>query len=366
MRYSHCTNAELRKFCTDRGIQVVSPSPTPGMPLKRRDYFSALKNADAAPKFRFLFDLPAELRNHIYSELLVCNNSFSCHPQILATCKLINDQASSILYVDNLIEIKIWPDGVFAHGKRCGKYTPYSPSNYVPHSVYFVLESDIAAVVWPSFLRRAQFIKISLSHNFKAEWSRCRFLQDIFNSLCSFLMTGHQLLSLQVDTTCRSSESQHICLDFDLYAAHLLGGLKVDGLKEDGLKELKVEGPRECHLDPLATYDSTRQLLETALPACVGSLRHFLVTLNTSQMTTKDHLLLKFLTVLDWKHPETWVFFPTSVTRSQMCEHFWQCLKAALSTHPPPVDDHMSPYIARLLRLEVDWKMYKQRFSTAN
>lgn len=64
-------------------------------------------NKDRA--FKFL-DLPGELRNKIYTELLTLQergpyNRVSCWPEILATSKQINSEANEILYADNAIEM---------------------------------------------------------------------------------------------------------------------------------------------------------------------------------------------------------------------------------------------------------------------
>ncbi|RMY25638.1 hypothetical protein D0867_00603 [Hortaea werneckii] len=58
--------------------------------------------------FRFL-DLPAEMRNLVYRELLVwpSNRPEKCWPQILSTCWQVNDEAKDIIYKENAGKVKV-------------------------------------------------------------------------------------------------------------------------------------------------------------------------------------------------------------------------------------------------------------------
>ncbi|RMY45206.1 hypothetical protein D0865_10058 [Hortaea werneckii] len=58
--------------------------------------------------FRFL-DLPAEMRNLSYRELLVwpSNRLERCWPQILSTCRQVNDEAKDIIYKENAGKVKV-------------------------------------------------------------------------------------------------------------------------------------------------------------------------------------------------------------------------------------------------------------------
>ncbi|KAI7478490.1 hypothetical protein KC351_g8170 [Hortaea werneckii] len=77
------------------------------------------KSADA-PKddqvFRFL-DLPAEMRNLVYRELLVwpSNKPERCWPQILSTCRQVNDEAKRIIYTENAAKVKRLEDSLDAN-----------------------------------------------------------------------------------------------------------------------------------------------------------------------------------------------------------------------------------------------------------
>ncbi|KAI7286443.1 hypothetical protein KC345_g1187 [Hortaea werneckii] len=68
--------------------------------------------------FRFL-DLPAEMRNLVYRELLVwpSNRLERCWPQILRTCRQVNDEAKEIIYTENAAKVKVILKGM-------GEYDP--------------------------------------------------------------------------------------------------------------------------------------------------------------------------------------------------------------------------------------------------
>ncbi|KAI6857525.1 hypothetical protein KC343_g5966 [Hortaea werneckii] len=68
---------------------------------------------DQDQAFRFL-DLPAEMRNLVYRELLVwpSNRLERCWPQILRTCRQVNDEAKEIIYTDNAAKVKVFIKGM--------------------------------------------------------------------------------------------------------------------------------------------------------------------------------------------------------------------------------------------------------------
>lgn len=114
---------------------------------------------DANFRVRF-FDLPGELRNAIYEYLLTSPKDdegvITCYPQILATCEQVNEEATSILYGENKIEIRLAPDGVFANGIRCGEYQPTKISD----GVLTKKALDFTTITWPDFLRRAYHLNV--------------------------------------------------------------------------------------------------------------------------------------------------------------------------------------------------------------
>lgn len=110
IRYARYSRPELRQFLRDLHLGAQSTGKNLNKALKP-DLLRALREADASRTFRFL-DLPPELRTTIYRELLVIEGSSTscsspkCHPQILRTSKKVNQEASGILYGDNVIEVK--------------------------------------------------------------------------------------------------------------------------------------------------------------------------------------------------------------------------------------------------------------------
>lgn len=211
VRYHNCNKTRLASFIADRGLQVINTAKKHHIGPTHADYVRALKKADSATHFRFL-NLSPELRNTIYEELLILQNSFSCTPQILATCKQINKEATSVLYGDNLIEAKIYPDGIIAHGRRCGTYVPAS----------FHPGRSFSSLIWPSYLRRVQHLNITtISLPFWGDWLIP--LSNTVFSLCSFLGADHDLRSLQLDLRWFASHDVTDQIGFVLHSLRLLG-----------------------------------------------------------------------------------------------------------------------------------------------
>ena len=168
-----------------------------------------------------------ELRNWIYEDLLTLQDSFSCFPQILCTSREVNTEATGILYAENYIDIKIYPDGVFAHGRRCGSYVPI-PSDRRTSGTAFT------AIVWPDFLRRARFLRVIAPANswaFVSAGGVRNGLGDCVGntiySLCNMLHQGNELLSVRVvmqpDVTSTFESMQSV-----LYPLRLLGPIQLE------------------------------------------------------------------------------------------------------------------------------------------
>lgn len=179
LQYDNFRKQDLAPFATNRKLEVrstskslTSPGPT------RKDYTQALMKDDESYVFRF-FDLPPELRTQVYNELLVLQDSFTCYPQILRTCKEVSQEASKVLYGENLIEAKIYYDGVFVHGQRRGILQNFR---------------------WPLFLRKVQWLKLEVigvpGRRYLANSGP---ICSIIYSLCAFLHRGTGLRSLEID-----------------------------------------------------------------------------------------------------------------------------------------------------------------------
>lgn len=241
MKYDRCSTAELAKFCTSRGL-TVDESPVPDTDRQSRQlhrhlrlsYIAALQAADANPgPFRF-FGLSPELRTNVYEKLLVFNDSFSCHPQILRASKQINAEATNILYGDNLIEIKLYEDGMYIHGK-----------------VYEALPGSPL----PQFLHKVQFMSWSLGKFDPTAAPRMfsrRSCEYKLHRICMHLMGKNKLRSMEVDFTHPPPAigSPAVTAPFDVYGLRLLGPLKacvVKGL-EGTIFEHQPDADSDWHL----------------------------------------------------------------------------------------------------------------------
>jgi hypothetical protein len=217
---------ELAKFAKDRGVSVSSLSNPPRKLLLKRDYYAAFKTADAKPSFAAFMDLSPELRTRVYQEVLILQDSFTCYPQILATSKQVNQEASNILYGDNVIDVHLLADGVYVHGEK-------------------ISESE-SRLSWPTWIRRVQFLRFSLKHHLTINVLRAYTLfgvsqgslflvadvDRVLHSLCSFLGSDHRLRSFHVSITGTSD------LKLLQFAPHMLHSTKLLG----ELKELEFHG----------------------------------------------------------------------------------------------------------------------------
>jgi len=86
MRYINCTKDELVRFAKNRGLKLRTNA-------KRTEYAKALKKADQTLRFRFL-DLPPEMRNKIYNELLIYEEYVGLPPS--DSCDLSTNQQGGI------------------------------------------------------------------------------------------------------------------------------------------------------------------------------------------------------------------------------------------------------------------------------
>lgn len=103
LNYHSCTAAELQSFIKARTGHDAKPKQA------RFSYISILRQLDRDATFRFM-DLPPEMRNLVYRELLSLNRGKgenSCFPKIFVASKQIHGEANGILYGDYVLEIKL-------------------------------------------------------------------------------------------------------------------------------------------------------------------------------------------------------------------------------------------------------------------
>ena len=297
--YKRSKKTDLVTFTTNRGIPVRSTAKSSNGPT-RNDYLRALKEADASRTFDFL-GLPPELRNRIYRELLVLRDSFTCQAQALRTCKQINSEASSILYGDNLVEIRVFEDGVFTHGKKCGNYeTDYAPGIQTQ-------QNKGKMIRWPQFIRPVQFLRLSIvRYQHRAARAmglapRLGALHYILYSLCLFLSQDYRLRSLVLDLTELRSAFEHhgVVSHFDDDLDTALSPLRL----LLPIREMRIEGTDIDFTSILTPSKHTIDVAEEILSGSMWSLmRH-------SQLASSTTLLM--CTGGSWAFPLkslAWVF----------------------------------------------------------
>ena len=116
------TPAQLKRFSASLDLSSrTRPSLGVRLPVER-DFLAKLEHSSV---FRF-FELPPELRDSIYRELLtlrkrpglstLCGEEAICHPAILATCRQAYNEARNIIVDDNTFTIDV--GGVRKHASN--------------------------------------------------------------------------------------------------------------------------------------------------------------------------------------------------------------------------------------------------------
>ncbi|KAK5114223.1 hypothetical protein LTR85_010288 [Meristemomyces frigidus] len=210
LNYDRCSSRELKAFIAARGLEDPYPA---GLTLKWF-YIPVLEKADKAPKpFRFL-DLPPEMRNMVYTELLTlpdctCPKHCICFPQILRTSRQIYDEAVPVLYGENHINCTF-----FAAPRAVGveKYVRIHTTSPCHHpspdtNRFSVVPSGMSA--YPDFLKRVNHLSININLDYAllddfdddaiemAEVAVMWMGRCLLN-LASFLVDGHRLKTLEI------------------------------------------------------------------------------------------------------------------------------------------------------------------------
>jgi hypothetical protein len=360
--YKRSKKTDLVTFTTNRGIPVQSTAKSSNEPL-RKDYLRALKEADADRTFDFL-GLPPELRNRIYRELLVLRDSFTCQPQIVRVCKQINGEASSILYGDNLIEVKVFNDGVFAHGKKCGNYdTDYSPG-------YQTQRNKGRNIIWPQFVRRAQFVRLSIvSYQHPSALARglvprLGALHYILYSVCLFLNHHHRLRSLVLDlTVLRSAFKNHGAMwQFEDELGTALFPLRL----LLPIRDMRIEGSA---IDLTSMLTPPKQTIDVAEEIISGStwslLRHNQLVTSTSFLICTGGSCEYLMKSLAWVLSCSDFLLESSDGSRGMLQSFLTIMQVLRGTWDQEAVELLTgqckKQIAELVRLDVEVKLMMNR-----
>lgn len=169
--------AQLERDAERRGVPVHATGKR-GFGRTKADLVRALQE----PQKQF-FDLPPELRAIVYKELLDFKDGRkTCHPQILATCKDINREASTLLYGKDVFQVTIKNQTITVHGRFCGSFNE---------------RGWIEKVYWPNFLRKVEKLQVSLirpCNRVMTSW-----INHILYSLCAHLAGTDRLEQLELD-----------------------------------------------------------------------------------------------------------------------------------------------------------------------
>lgn len=202
--YERASLQELRKYVLER--QLPDPYPK-GVTLKYY-YLRLLDEDDRTRSFRFL-DLPPEMRNLIYVELLgfdICHCSpyeecgcecppKMCHTAIMRTNKMVYKEAKDVLYSVNPIkcEFAVHTDLEYIIGRYTKIHNQAVSGNTRINCVYWGMET------LPDWLHRIQHLRIDIdAHGMGASGSARGFLQGCILNLASFLLEEHSLKKLDV------------------------------------------------------------------------------------------------------------------------------------------------------------------------
>ncbi|KXT15465.1 hypothetical protein AC579_10588 [Pseudocercospora musae] len=354
-RYRRYKKADLVRFARHRRLTVSSSRP--GKSPHYSDYAKALEAADRDATFRFL-DLAPELRTLIYNDLLILDDSFTCFPQILRTCKQIKNEATNTLYGHNLIDIRIRPDNIRAHGQLCGDYSPIAADLSL---------SDTSKIHWPDLLHRAQFIRVSLASNVwrnlrtrpataLSDLSKRIIIGGIVHSLCEFLAKKHRLRRIQFDFDLVAHDG--VQLHQTLYPVRLLGStVQVPTLR--GLPVVPLQG--ELDIDLLAAGPWKRLIV---IHRCHNVASRALSIMVGGQGANLDILLFGALTaadVLKWAAHEPYHLRDVLIT---IFEKAISRIRSILNESAPALggdwrNEALLYEMYQLFRLDIDLKVAK-------
>ncbi|KAK5689164.1 hypothetical protein LTR17_026473 [Elasticomyces elasticus] len=122
-------------------------------------------NLDAQWTFRFL-DLPAEIRNLIYTQLLRLRDSrvradlVVCSPAILAACRVTRNEAQGLIYSENIFEVIVRSVASFEQGAAVNRTTvEFAKLDIDQVQLCDAPKAEIDKL-WPKIIREADEVKL--------------------------------------------------------------------------------------------------------------------------------------------------------------------------------------------------------------
>lgn len=203
--YDNSTVYELRQFVRSRGLK----DPQPGALTHKHLYYRILRAADEKTSFRFL-DLPAEMRNHVYRDLLIFSRAgaakkTACYPAILRVSRQIQEEGKGIVYGENVFRVKIAQD--YTTSASIKKSLCVHDENFpitCLHNKFSQIPEGIDA--YPEVFRRIQQLHIEVKFTCMdtgRDWVHGSGSWDFINkcllTLSSNLMEGNSLEKVKIE-----------------------------------------------------------------------------------------------------------------------------------------------------------------------
>ncbi|KAK5124348.1 hypothetical protein LTR85_001565 [Meristemomyces frigidus] len=178
-----------------------------------------------------LLNLPPELRNTLYRELLVKHEPHNgCHPHILVTCKQVHNEASALLTSENEVLISIsssigewpsedpeYPDPYKTAGTGLDVHTRVWATGSHEQRLMPMLDLPYGSEEWPAYLRKIERLRLNISlsgqhtlfENLEVPPFPFDDVAGLLFSLTSFFESGHRLRLLGITIDLGDSGLEH-------------------------------------------------------------------------------------------------------------------------------------------------------------